>query len=734
MKESEAKFTQSRRSGDWKFFRQSCEVLKKMNRDIDDITFEPGQVVEMDDPVADFEQQRQDAAKGIGFGLRALDVLLLPECQEFPNGGSLLKGDMTILMSPTNIGKCHGKGTELLDFSGRIVKVEDVRVGDLLMGPDGKPRKVLSTTQGRGPLYEITPKTGGDPWVCNDAHVLSLMCAFDREPGTGKRKRYVPSSRNGESCLWKGDVVNIPLNEYLHKSKNWRRRMKLWRAALDFQPRDLPVPPYVLGIWLGGGHSDRAALTTADDELANVWENWIRGLGHNLSVCGVGEASVYNAIGAGGAREALKNLGVLNNKHIPHEYLTSSRQQRLQLLAGIIDTDGCCLDRCFEVIQKSRETTDGIAYLARSLGFKVKVTETTGQDQNGTKGLYHRITIGGKLSEIPTLLARKRGRDGLKSPTTSGFRVRPIGDGDYYGFTLDGDHLYLLSDFTVTHNTTAMVTVAAWNILQGHDVLLVTHEGRTNDIKLKIWQAITGLTRQTVLQHLSNDDILRGLALARELVNRHLEFLPLVGAGKTVEEVLAAIRRRNERWRSVHGRGFDLLVDDYAAKLTTQMAGGGGWQPRQIHEWVYNQFTQLGLQEGFHVLTAIQTNREGSKANKRFGRTEARLLVMEDVQEAWGPMTTATNVITVNRDPIAQANGFLTFLICKSRSSEVNWAVCVKSNFACARSHWGTYDCTWYRGTDSMSDKMDTLLTGYRGQEVPAVDLIRIEKEQQNTV
>lgn len=304
-------------------------------------------------------------------------------------------------------------------------------------------------------------------------------------------------------------------------------------------------------------------------------------------------------------------------------------------------------------------------------------------------------------------------------------------EGEGRGSLLRGDMTVLLAPTNIG-KTTTMVTVAALNIWEGKDVLLITHEGRVADIKLKIWQSLIGRSRQDILGGLGSPEMREMLQVAKALVEKHLEFMPLNKAGMTVEEVEAIIRRRNDRWKAKHGgKGFDLIIDDYAAKLTTQMAKGGNWALRQIHEVVYNYFSQIALQENCHVITAIQTNREGSKANNRKGGKDSapRLLTMEDVMESWGPMTTATNVISINRDPVAQAKSLVTFLICKSRSSEVGWAVVCKSNYAAAQSHGPDAPCTWYRGTSPMSEKIDSLLDGFQGKEIPWQEVLALENE-----
>lgn len=78
-----------------------------------------------------------------------------------------------LLMAPTGAGKCLGHGTPVLLADGSIVPVQDIRAGDALMGPDGKPRTVLSVATGREMLYRVTPNKG-DPYVVNASHILSL--------------------------------------------------------------------------------------------------------------------------------------------------------------------------------------------------------------------------------------------------------------------------------------------------------------------------------------------------------------------------------------------------------------------------------------------------------------------------------------------------------------------------------------------------------------------------------
>lgn len=109
-----------------------------------------------------------------------------------------------LFVLPTGGGKCLGRDTPVLMFDGTIKPVQDVVVGDLLMGPDSKPRRVLSLAHGREHLYRVTP-VKGDAYVVNESHILSL-----------RNKR--------------GVVKNIPVREYLDEPWHWRIRNPGWRV------------------------------------------------------------------------------------------------------------------------------------------------------------------------------------------------------------------------------------------------------------------------------------------------------------------------------------------------------------------------------------------------------------------------------------------------------------------------------------------------------------------------
>jgi hypothetical protein len=386
------------------------------------------------DPSAAFQPNRVQKA-----ALKLLDEGIRAGCLNF----GILPGN--------GCGKCLGKGTPVLMFDGTTRAVETILPGELLMGPDSKPRTVLSVATGREKMYRIIPNNG-NPFECNASHVLSL-----------KRTSYGKLCDGRPSDHWKRGVKNLSVTEYLGGTKTMRQRYRLYKTGVEFCRRAVSVHPYFLGLWLGDGHSDATGVTTGDWQIEKFLREYAKSLQMNVRV--VKGSGCHSFMLSKGWRNALllsmKAIGVIGNKHIPHAYKANSRDIRLALLAGLLDSDGysAAYGTCF--CNSNKILAEDVLWLARSLGFRATLSrKTTSIKSIGYKGEAWTVMIGGKVSEIPVLLSRKLGKDATSyDKLISGFKIEDIGDGNYFGFELDGDGLFLLGDFTVTHNTTLLAVL-----------------------------------------------------------------------------------------------------------------------------------------------------------------------------------------------------------------------------------------------------------------------------------
>lgn len=381
-----------------------------------------------------------------------------------------LKGGRRALFESFGLGKCHGKGTRILMHDCTVKNVEDVRVGDLLMGDDGTPRRVMSLAHGRDMMYRVTLKNG-DSFTCNSAHILSFEMS------------------NGHNGHKPDEVVNLPVTEYLKLPEYAQRNCyKAYKRGLDFQRRPIHFDPYVYGVWLGDGSRGRLDFTINDTdvEIVDYLNKWAEYNGLNCRVeVGRGCKTYSYSKGTANNQRYFERDFVTDSWHggkvISKDYLQNSREVRLAVLAGLLDTDGYLIDNCYEIATKYETLRDGILFLCRSLGLSVRHGEKWVAGKR-----YFRIYISGNTGEIPCLTRKKAAaRKQIKNPLRYGVTVEEIGEGEYFGFTLDGNHLYMLADFTVTHNTAQQLEWARiLNERTGARVLIVCPLGVKQEFQI----------------------------------------------------------------------------------------------------------------------------------------------------------------------------------------------------------------------------------------------------------
>jgi hypothetical protein len=285
-----------------------------------------------------------------------------------------------------------------------------------------------------------------------------------------------------------GKIVNISVKDYLANIERYKKDTKLYRVGVEFPEKPVRLDPYFLGLWLGDGCSIRPEITNMDEDVLS----WVRsyavsqgltaeplkqrkGKAVTLSItthrrgCPPGSNAIINS---------LRSYHILGRglKRIPSDYLTNSRSIRLQVLAGLVDTDGSLINGCYEITSVSSGLAQDILFLARSLGL---AATTHNKFVNGKR--YCRIFISGDISVIPCLVAYKRAlpRTQIKDVLVTGFDIEPVGIHDYYGFDVGTDGLFLLGDFTVTHNSFFAEAIA---VCVAHDHLFLGAEVIAGDV------------------------------------------------------------------------------------------------------------------------------------------------------------------------------------------------------------------------------------------------------------
>lgn len=359
--------------------------------------------------------------------------------------------------------KCLKTGTKIIMADASLRKIEEIQKEDKVMGPDGLPRLVLSTTKGVSELYKIKQSPAID-YIVNSEHILSL------KKSNNSKKPYdlLPSGKyrhpNGRYPSWP-DITNIKVTEALKQSKRWGEHFRGYKCeCLPFPQQKIDIDPYFLGVWLGDGTGRELRITTADKEIVDSCKRYAKSFGGNISINGKSDNKAKDIgflIKKGRINplwQRFKKYNLPDNKHIPSCYIYNSEQSRLALLAGFIDTDGSLKHNCYNIIQKSESLIKGICLIANTLGFKTNLRKrrcTCGN--NGKVGDYWALTISGDAWRIPVKIDRKKIDKKDCTPNkdflVSKIKVEPQGIGEYAGIGIDGDHLFLLEDGTVTHNS-----------------------------------------------------------------------------------------------------------------------------------------------------------------------------------------------------------------------------------------------------------------------------------------
>jgi len=343
-----------------------------------------------------------------------------------------------------------------------------LRVGDLVIGSDGRPTPVLGVyPQGRREVLRLRAQDGASTLCCAE-HLWTVRTTDDRRHGAPGR------------TLRTDEMVGRPPAEAPHQH---RFELPLVSAPVELEPQDVPLDPYALGLLLGDGcltTRTTPSFTTADPELAVAMEERLDGIelerknavdyvprhidGHR------GGVIVANPVTA-----ALRDLGLAgtrsSTKFVPDVYLRNSPDVRLGVLQGLLDRDGGPVGQLgrschIQYTTCSPRLRDDVLFLVRSLGgvayWRTRPAEGRTPGRAGGRDVHHRTDA--HVMEIrlpdgvqPFRLARKRRayhEHGRGRPMRFVESIEPAGEAETVCIQVAArDSLYVTDDLLVTHNT-----------------------------------------------------------------------------------------------------------------------------------------------------------------------------------------------------------------------------------------------------------------------------------------
>lgn len=392
----------------------------------------------------------------------------------------------TLVSHEMGLGKSQDLDSKLVTPNG-LVRMGDINVGDEVIGSDGKPKKVLGIyPQGLKNIYEITFSDGVTARSC-DEHLWNV-------------NTYIRNWR-------KNPFLTKTLREIMDDGLQFKNGNNKWYIPIvkpmEFENKELKIDPYVLGCILGDGGittKNSIGFSSIDNEIIN--EISVR-LPENHTLVHNGKSLKDYYLTADGKNNiinrALKsyNLKGCNSysKFIPEDYKFSSIQQRLEILQGILDTDGHSRkDGIVELTLASKQLIEDVQFIVESLGGVGRLHEKWIK-YNGEDKLYWRLHIKLPPEFIPFKLKRKI--ETFVPPTNylpnrAIISVKYVGEKEAQCILIDSDdHLYSTDHCILTHNTLSSILYVEMNNFE--KVVVVT----PNSLKFNYYNEVQKFTKST---------------------------------------------------------------------------------------------------------------------------------------------------------------------------------------------------------------------------------------------
>lgn len=350
---------------------------------------------------------------------------------------------------PRKNGKGVYTGEMILTRNGWI-KFGDLKVGDEVHSVDGAlvPVTYVSPVHNLD-CYEVE-FADGQTVTCDEQHLWTVRDRYGHDPAEWSRT----GAKGAEVTI---DAPTLFKQHRCGKRGDTRYSVRMDRV-LDRPEADLPIDPYLLGAWLGDGSTNAARMHGIDMPILD------RFAGAGYTVRQQPGTLTYGI--NGGFLVALRELGVLGNKHVPDRYLTASAAQRMELLRGLMDTDGGPTRGTntprVEFSSTKKVLAEAVLFLARSLGWKATITEARATLNGRDCGPKWRVSWTAYNDRSPFYLERKTRvlhaapTKPTRASTNTIVAVRKVESVPTRCIQVDHpSHLFLVGEGLIpTHNTT----------------------------------------------------------------------------------------------------------------------------------------------------------------------------------------------------------------------------------------------------------------------------------------
>ncbi len=406
--------------------------------------------------------------------------------------------------------------------------LRDLKVGDIISNPmtGGQQRIIWIHPKGKFPFYRIH-FVDGTSTECSEGHLWRCHKSRDKS----KRRIYHPEyfALVGDDNIWSTkQIYEWYQNKKDGKANATKHLIIPLTKPVEFTlgNRPLPITPYILGTLIGDGCMSNlfidkgyVRMTTMDDEIRGRFIQ----AGYDMSHCSQkpGNRSTDYTIYDKQLINALKKLGIAGNKSkdhvIPQSYILSSIKDRLELIKGLMDTDGYVDSRDhMSYTTISKQLAEDVASIVRSLGGVATVTtnpagyrlpDGTFKKCNDTWDVQIRSKWGPELCGLTRKKARARcdfngGASELGKRITD---IEYIGEQESFCITVsDPSGLYIADNFTVTHNSYLGSCWLISSCLRWPDMRMVVARKTLKSLRESTWNTIQAVAKSWGLEEQVN--------------------------------------------------------------------------------------------------------------------------------------------------------------------------------------------------------------------------------------
>ena len=573
-------------------------------------------------------------------GIKTLDVCL---------GGGLDKGKIGLLMGPTSFGKVQPYDSIVMTPEGPT-EMKNIKVGSWVIGKDGKSHKVIGVYPHKDwEFYKVT-FSDGVSCECGMEHLWAVN-------SQNQRNDYDSSFK----VMSLEEIVGKGLFSYGHRH-NFKIPMT---DKVNFAAQSVAINPYLMGYMIGNGDFSKVAITVVKEDEEDVVEH-ISNLGEDFFVKHFKNRTASIVFNNEFKCKLLGYFGASltsEEKYIPKEYLYNSIATRIDILNGLMDSNGTCHKNgstCFNT--KSLQLANDIRTLVFSLGGFAKVKETKNDCD-----VHYEVTIT-FCDESIQIFRLKHKQDRVKySKNANRFfeKVEYSRKADGQCIKIDSDdELYLTDNFIVTHNTSMTTGIAAYaatfrdtnNRNKGYKVLQIVFEDSPRDIHRKYFSRLTQVETCKINENEETTSFVRDTLKNhpdKELIKNNIQVMQLSTGEYSATDIKRVIKKKiNEGFKP------DMVIVDYFECIKCEK--GTGNAPKHEQETLtMRKFENMAKELDIALWIPTQGNRSS---------VTSELVTMDQGAGAFTKQQIAQVVISIARSVEDVKNQRATLAVLKNRS------------------------------------------------------------------